>query len=256
MVLWTPSIPAKTGIANGYIAIDQGTIAPMIENHLTGLCWNMFMANPEITNMMDAVGFQRGSKAPMNVPETANGLLYEYYEGGWYSLPDFDTLTPVETRPDKQFLAHASRNRDDYFAMRFSGYINILAEDTYYFYLASDDGSRLYIGDKLVVDHDGQHSADPPLWGCIALEAGLHPITVTYFDRTGSHSLSVEYETIDMPRQSIPNNLLLRCNLTGDLTGNCNVNMEDLQQLAEYWLVPYDMENFSDISYNWLDGLE
>ncbi len=42
--------------APGYIAIDVGTIAPMIENYRTGLCWNLFMANPEIRPMMHAIG--------------------------------------------------------------------------------------------------------------------------------------------------------------------------------------------------------
>ena len=41
----------------GWLAIDQGPIAPMIENYRTGLCWNLFMSNPEITTMMQTVGF-------------------------------------------------------------------------------------------------------------------------------------------------------------------------------------------------------
>lgn len=41
--------------ANGYIAIDQGPIVVMIENYRSGLCWNLFMANPEITSMMAAI---------------------------------------------------------------------------------------------------------------------------------------------------------------------------------------------------------
>jgi hypothetical protein len=43
--------------ANSYIAIDQGTIVPMIENYRTQLCWNMFMSNPEITAMLDSIGW-------------------------------------------------------------------------------------------------------------------------------------------------------------------------------------------------------
>lgn len=42
--------------AAGYIAIDEGTIVPMIENYRTGLCWKLFMANPEIRPMMHAIG--------------------------------------------------------------------------------------------------------------------------------------------------------------------------------------------------------
>jgi hypothetical protein len=40
-----------------YVAIDQGTIVPMIENYRTDLCWEKFMTNPEITSMLDAVGW-------------------------------------------------------------------------------------------------------------------------------------------------------------------------------------------------------
>ena len=43
--------------ATSYISIDQGTQVPMIENYLSGLCWDMFMANSEITAMLDSIGF-------------------------------------------------------------------------------------------------------------------------------------------------------------------------------------------------------
>jgi len=42
--------------APGYLAIDQGPIVPMIENYRTGLCWRLFMSNPEIAPMMRAIG--------------------------------------------------------------------------------------------------------------------------------------------------------------------------------------------------------
>ncbi len=43
--------------ARSYLAIDQGPIILMIENHRTALLWDLFMANPEIQPMMDAIGF-------------------------------------------------------------------------------------------------------------------------------------------------------------------------------------------------------
>jgi hypothetical protein len=48
--------PQNNWFAPGYIAIDEGTIAPMIENYRTGLCWDLFMANPEIRPMLHAIG--------------------------------------------------------------------------------------------------------------------------------------------------------------------------------------------------------
>lgn len=43
--------------AASYLAIDQGPIIVMIENYRTQLLWNLFMSNPEIQPMLDAIGF-------------------------------------------------------------------------------------------------------------------------------------------------------------------------------------------------------
>jgi hypothetical protein len=43
--------------APGYVAIDQGPIVIMIENHRSRLCWDLFMANPEIGPMLQAIGW-------------------------------------------------------------------------------------------------------------------------------------------------------------------------------------------------------
>ena len=42
---------------NRYLAIDQLTIAPMIENYRTGLLWNLFMSCPEIQQGLSKLGF-------------------------------------------------------------------------------------------------------------------------------------------------------------------------------------------------------
>lgn len=41
-----------------YLAIDQLTIAPMIENHRTGLLWRLFMNAPEIREGLKKLGFE------------------------------------------------------------------------------------------------------------------------------------------------------------------------------------------------------
>jgi hypothetical protein len=40
--------PTQNWVAPGYLGNDVGTIAPMIENYLSGLCWKTFMKAPEI----------------------------------------------------------------------------------------------------------------------------------------------------------------------------------------------------------------
>jgi len=48
---------SRSWVADSYLAIDQGPIIGMIENERTQLLWNLFMANPEIQPMLDAIGF-------------------------------------------------------------------------------------------------------------------------------------------------------------------------------------------------------
>jgi hypothetical protein len=40
-----------------YLAIDQGPIVVMIENHRTGLLWDLFMSSPEISEGLEKLGF-------------------------------------------------------------------------------------------------------------------------------------------------------------------------------------------------------
>lgn len=43
--------------ASSYLAIDQGPIIVMIENHRTGLLWDLFMSAPEVQNGLNKLGF-------------------------------------------------------------------------------------------------------------------------------------------------------------------------------------------------------
>ena len=53
---WDAFNPTENWVSDTYLAIDQGTIVPMIENHRTQLCWRLFMANADIVNGLKAAG--------------------------------------------------------------------------------------------------------------------------------------------------------------------------------------------------------
>ena len=44
--------------ASSYLAIDQGPIIIMIENHRSGLVWDLLMSAPEVKAGLDKLGFQ------------------------------------------------------------------------------------------------------------------------------------------------------------------------------------------------------
>lgn len=49
--------PTQSWWANSYLAIDQGPIVVMIENHRSALIWDLFMSAPEIQSGLDKLGF-------------------------------------------------------------------------------------------------------------------------------------------------------------------------------------------------------
>jgi hypothetical protein len=51
--------------ATSYLAIDQGPIIAMIENHRTGLLWNLFMSCPEIQTGLRRLGFASPHLGPL-----------------------------------------------------------------------------------------------------------------------------------------------------------------------------------------------
>jgi hypothetical protein len=55
---------AKDWYADTFLAIDQGPIIVMIENHRTGLLWNLFMKAPEIQSGLRALSFAGPSIKP------------------------------------------------------------------------------------------------------------------------------------------------------------------------------------------------
>ncbi|MCG6190533.1 family 20 glycosylhydrolase [Maribellus maritimus] len=65
-----------------------------------------------------------------------------------------------------------------------TGFINVSEKDIYTFKLLSDDGSVMYIDNEEVVNNDGAHSPRE-VAGMKALDKGLHPIKVLYFDSNG-----------------------------------------------------------------------
>lgn len=132
----------------------------------------------------------------------AAGLSYEYYEGEWERLPDFNQLQPLK-RGRVESFSYEPRQRSEHFAFRFAGCIRIPRAGIYRFHLTSDDGSRLYVGDELVVDNDGLHVA-LTRDGRIALAAGWHPIRLEFFERSGEDALQLDWSGPGSARAPVP----------------------------------------------------
>ncbi len=133
---------------------------------------------------------------------TTGGLATRSYLGAWQALPDWAELAPALESVSATIAIPADLPEED-IGVVMIGYVEAPARGVYRFWLSSDDGSRLWIGDQLVADHDGLHGSSA-LWGDAPLEAGLHPITVEFFQHLGGRDLKLEWSGPGFTRQEVP----------------------------------------------------
>lgn len=145
-------------------------------------------------------------RAAEPIDKLKKGVNYSYYEGNWDRLPDFKNLTPVKNGVLENF-SFVPRKEVERFGFEYTGFVRVPETEVYAFFTSSDDGSRLYIGDSLVVDNDGLHGMEEKR-GVIALAAGLHPLRVTFFEKTGGDDLVVSYQSAKIEKQRIPETAL------------------------------------------------
>ena len=133
---------------------------------------------------------------PATVRNPVNGLNYQYYEGTWQRLPDFDLLTHIKSGKVNTFDL-SPRKKNNHIAFKYTGYIDIKHDGIYTFAVLCNHGSRLCIAGTLVVDNDVPTSATKSgniASGAIGLKAGFHPLKLLYHSESGRRTLKVYYQ--------------------------------------------------------------
>ena len=114
------------------------------------------------------------------------------------------------------------------FSARWKGEIQIPADGVYTFILRSNDGSRLYVNDQLVVNDWSTHVVRDTT-GAITLKAGAYPIAVEYYQQGGAAEIEVLWQSDLIGRQIIPSVALIpavRARLIYPADKAVNVNQE------------------------------
>ena len=130
------------------------------------------------------------------------------------------------------------KTQNDKFALQFKGFIDIPKSGDYTFFIKSDDGSRIYLDDKLLINHDGLHGFSEKN-GKAKLTAGLHPLTVTYFDNGGGDGLEVNWSGPGIKKQKIPASVLF---------ANGGQSLQQLAVISLGSIPGHDAEKFKDLS--------
>jgi hypothetical protein len=136
----------------------------------------------------------------------APGLDAAYYEGDWSKLPSFDTVL-VQKAFVADSIAIPSFARKEKYGLVMTGFVKVPADGMYDFYLSSDDGSTLAVGDTLLIDNDGLHGSGD-VAGAIALKAGVHRLVVHMFQAGGDQDLKVSLAGPGLKKQALPKEML------------------------------------------------
>ncbi len=121
------------------------------------------------------------------LPDGLMGKIYELPENTT-KLPDFDTMKAVGTLFVKKIdvprrdwrTGFPGVSRHEWFGIVYTGSFKVKKAGHYTFRLYSDDGAKLFIDKKLVIDNDGVHGPGSRL-GEFDLDASRHSIRIEYF---------------------------------------------------------------------------
>ncbi len=139
----------------------------------------------------------------------AKPVLYEvYYLSDLINLPPLENLKFDRNGACFEFSSNEIKDMlRENTVVRFVADIAIENPGTYQFYLRSDDGSRLYINDKVVVDNDGEHGVVEKS-GKISLQNQVYSMKVNWFNGGGDGFLEVYYQSDVIPKQILPTTVL------------------------------------------------
>jgi flagellin-like protein len=136
----------------------------------------------------------------------APGCVANYYSDMAWTIPASTNVAPRIHFADPTSLPAYSSDSSPWpdlytggkrtqVSVNFSGFIKIPANDSYTFYLTSDDGSWLYIDGALVVDDSGEHAAQTRNNAPLNLAPGYHSFYVRMFQDPGQAVVYLNYSS-------------------------------------------------------------
>ncbi len=181
-----------------------------------------------------------GYRAAANPVRFQSGVRTRYYQLNEPSiLPDYSAITPYAAGAFSN-VNFASTNGNfagsglaDNVGAVFTGWVNVTTPGLYTFYLTSDDGSLMRVGDEVVVGNDGLHGMIERS-GVIALLPGRHKVRIEFFEYTGGAGLIARYSGPGLSKQIIPASAWSRA-LPADVNEDGSVNVSDLLMVIGQW---------------------
>jgi len=159
----------------------------------------------KILDSLFNLGFEIGIK-DIATDKVTIGMNYDYFEGYFTSVSYLDNIKPKNSGIMLSFQLNP-RDGVTEFGYIYSGYLLVPKDGIYTFYLESNDGSKLFINEKEIINNDGGHSAKEES-GTMALRAGMYPFVLKYFQMGGGKMLKVSWEGPGFKKKEITADVL------------------------------------------------
>ena len=148
---------------------------------------------------------------PVKAIATTPGLNYTWFEGRWKAIPDMARLEPAGSGVTTHWNISKQIRKEHHYAVTYTGFLKIPQDGFYEFHLTSDDGTRISISNRAVIELNVHCVRDA--WraeGSIALKAGLHPLKVEYFQDKHNSRLELKYRFENGEYNAVTSGMLVR----------------------------------------------
>ena len=133
----------------------------------------------------------------------AHGLHARYFGNkSWEGQPGFTGIDPAVHFDIKEEIAERTKSLDQ-ISIDWEGYVFAPRSSNYRFSISSDDGTRVYLDDALLIDNDHtglRRTAEKD----VQLPQGNHKIRIQYYDLGGAASVDFRWADTGTPRLLAP----------------------------------------------------
>ncbi len=209
-VSWTASTD-DTGVTGYRVTRDGTRIATVADTSFVDSAMPAGAKHLYRVAAVDAAGNASAVSAAATVTAPAaasNGLTGKYYD-----TAAFGTLKLTRVDPTIDFTwgtsAPATGMGADTFSVRWTGNLIPVSAETYTFYLQSDEGARLWVNGRLLVDDWALHSVREKKATIALSPTQAYSIKVDYRENTGKAAVRLAWSTPTIAKADIPTAQLL-----------------------------------------------
>jgi hypothetical protein len=170
-------------------------------------------------------------------------LEYRFYRDEFRELPNFDELKPeTVAKLNPPLIDIKPATRPDNFGFVFTGSLIVPEDGEYTFILDSDDGSRLSIDGKMVIDHDGIHGEGRAKRTVLRLSQGRVPLRLDYFQGLFGKGLQLSWSGPSFKRRSLTAGEAFSRQDFNQALNNAEAAGLDAEMVAEYRRVAKELD--------------